>query len=97
MWLIIVSLTAAIVAALWYIREDIPKLSYLGLILWGTTIMIFVDHIMGYLSEGGEFIEMTPDATLLGIVLVITAIILWEIILLLEDPKGKIKVLLRKN
>ena len=97
MWLIIVSLTAAIVTALWYIREDIPKLSYLGLILWGTTIMILVVHIMGYLSEGGEFIEMTPDATLLGIVLVITAIILWEIILLLEDPKGKIKVLLRKN
>lgn len=97
MWLIIVLITATIVTALWYLRDDIPKLNYLSLILWGTTIMVFVDHIMGYLSEGGEFIEMTSDAALLGIVLVTTAIILWEIILIFEDPKGKIKILLRKN
>jgi len=30
------------------------------------------------------------DATLLGIVLVIFALIIWEIVLLVEDPKGKL-------
>ena len=97
MWLIIISLAATIVTAIWYLRDDIHKLGFLSLILWGTTIMVFIDHIMGYLSEGGEFIEMTPNATLLGIVLLIVAMILWEIILIFEDPKGKIKALLQRN
>ncbi|RLF40243.1 MAG: hypothetical protein DRN12_05820 [Thermoplasmata archaeon] len=97
MWLIIVSLAAAIATAIWYIKDGVSKLSFLSLVLWGTTIMIFVDHTMGYLSEGGEFIEMTPNAILLGMVLVIIAIILWELMLIFEDPKGKIKVSLRKN
>lgn len=50
--------------------------------------MVFVDHIMGYLNEGGDFIEMTANATLLGIVLIIVAIIIWEVTLIIKKPKN---------
>lgn len=53
--------------------------------------MVFVDHVMGYLNEGGEFIETTSEAMLLSIVLIITVLIVWEIVLLIKDPKGLLK------
>lgn len=96
MWLVEISLVAAIVTAMWYARDDkVYKLGFLSLILWGAAIMVFVDHLMGYLTEEGEFLEVTADATLLGIVLVIVALIVWEVVLLLKDPKGKLKKALR--
>ncbi len=49
--------------------------------------MVLVDHVMGYLMEGGEFLEMTVEATVLGVVLLIAALIVWEVVLLLKDPK----------
>ncbi|PCN50180.1 hypothetical protein B6U99_05795, partial [Candidatus Geothermarchaeota archaeon ex4572_27] len=58
--------------------------------LWGATILVLVDHVAGFLMEGGEFLEMTVDATVLGIVLVIAALTVWEVALILRDPKGVI-------
>jgi len=89
MWLIILAMAAAIVTPIWYSRagNDEYMLKLLCLILWGATIMVSVDHIMGYLMEGGEFFELTIDATILGIVLLIAALVIWEIVLLLKDPK----------
>ncbi|KAA0006474.1 MAG: hypothetical protein FE045_03030 [Thermoplasmata archaeon] len=92
MWLIIISFAAAITTAIWYVFDNGKyKLSLLSLILWGSAIMIFVDHAMGYIEEGGEFIETTLNATLLGIVLLIVAIMIWELVLLWSDPKKKLK------
>ena len=90
MWLIILTLAAIIATAIWYSKteDDRYMLRLLSLILWGATIMVFVDHVMGYLMWGGEFIEMTVEATVLGIVLLTVALGLWEITLLLKDPKG---------
>lgn len=90
MWLLILSFSAAIATILWYsmAEDDKYMLKLLSLILWGASIMIFVDHTMGYLMEGGEFIEITADATVLGISLLIVALIIWEVVLLLKDPKG---------
>jgi hypothetical protein len=50
--------------------------------------MVFIDHVMGYLIEGGEFLELTLDATVLGFAMLTAALVVWEIILLLKDPKG---------
>jgi len=69
-------------------------LRLLCLILWGATIMVFVDHVMGYLMEGGEFLELTLDATVLGFAMLTAALIIWEIALLLKDPK---KVLYKRK
>jgi len=98
MWLVITTLAATIVTAIWYISDEareIYKIGFLNLILWGTAIMVFVDHIMGYLAEGGEFIETTPNAVLLSIILLIVAILIWEIVLLIKDPRGVLKSIKR--
>jgi hypothetical protein len=49
---------------------------------------------VGFLREGGEFIEMTPEATVLGFALLTAALVIWDIVLLLKDPK---RVLYRKK
>jgi len=94
MWLVTTTFAAAITTAIWYISDEARKtykIGFLNLILWGSAIMIFVDHVIGYLTEGGEFIETTPNAILLSIILVIVAILLWELVLLIKDPKGVLR------
>lgn len=92
MWLLISALAAAIATALWYSKAEDDKymLRFLSLMLWGATIMIFVDRAMGYFMEGGEFLEVTVEATILGVSMVIAALVVWEVALLLKDPKGVI-------
>jgi peptidoglycan biosynthesis protein MviN/MurJ (putative lipid II flippase) len=94
MWLLVITLAAVIVTAIWYVNDKARKYYHIGilnLMLWGTAIMVFVDHMMGYLDERGEFIETTPEAMLLSIVLIITVLIVWELVLLIKDPKGLLK------
>lgn len=91
MWLVTTLLAAVFVTALWYFSEEKSRLDVLSFMLWGATVMMFVDHTLGYLTEGGEFLEVSLEATLLGVILVAIAFAVWEILLLLEDPKGKLK------
>ncbi|MDI9644318.1 MAG: hypothetical protein QFX35_03760 [Candidatus Verstraetearchaeota archaeon] len=91
MWLVILSLAAAITTAVWYSKADDDKymLWFLGLMLWGASIMVFVDHAIPFILEGGgEFFEMTTEATVLGVVMLTVALIVWEVVLILKDPKG---------
>jgi len=92
MWLITTLIAAIVVTAIWFVKPKIYKLDILSLMLWGTSIMILVDHILGY--EGGEFIEletegMITSGTLLGIVMLIPIFVLWEILLITSKPKVK--------
>ncbi|MGA1822573.1 MAG: hypothetical protein ACMUIG_08595 [Thermoplasmatota archaeon] len=91
MWFI-TFLTAAVISTLVWYASDRARNTYgigiLNLILWGTTILVFVDHVVGYLSEGGEFFEVSTDAFLLSVVLLSTAFLVWEGILFIKDPKG---------
>ena len=94
MWLITTIMAAIIVTAAWYFTKRDCRLDLLGLMLWGTSIMILVDHIIGY--EGGAFLELETEglitnATLLGIVMLIPIFIVWGIILILTKPKVKIE------
>ncbi|MGQ9679514.1 MAG: hypothetical protein ACUVV4_01910 [Candidatus Bathyarchaeia archaeon] len=90
MWLVILSMAAALSTAIWYSKaeNDFYMLRLLSLILWGASLMVFVDHVMGYFIDGGEFFEMSAEAIVLGFVLLITALVAWEIILLIKDPKN---------
>jgi hypothetical protein len=92
MWLVTTLIAAIAVTAIWYVKPKIYKLDILSLMLWGTSIMILVDHIIGY--EGGEFIEFETDGlitggTLLGIVMLIPIFVLWEVLLIISKPKEK--------
>jgi len=92
MWLVTTIIAAIAVTAIWYIKPKIYKLDILSLMLWGTSIMILVDHILGY--EGGTFIELETEGlitngTLLGVVMLIPIFVLWEILLITSKPKEK--------
>ena len=99
MYLIITALAAIVVTILWYVNapEDKYKLNILCFIFWGSTLMWIVDHVMAYLNEGGEFFDLTLDATLLGVSVVILGLVAWIIVLLASDPKGVFKKLLKSK
>lgn len=98
MWLILTSLAAVVTTIIWYARApgDKYKLGLLSLMFWGATIMWFVDHVMAYLTEGGEFFEINLDATLLGISVIVLALVVWLIVLLVSDPKKVLSTLLKR-
>lgn len=97
MWLIMTALAAVIATAIWYVRapEDKYKLGLLSLFFWGATLMWLVDHVIAYITEGGEFFEINLDATLLGVAVIVFALFVWEIVLVVSDPKGVLKKALR--
>ena len=88
-WLIIISLAAVVSTLIWYIKSprDKYKLGLLSLIFWGATVMIFIDHLIGYINERGEFLEMTGEAGVIGLSLIVTALIIWVIAIVFSDPK----------
>jgi hypothetical protein len=97
MWLIMTALAAVIATAIWYIKapEDKYKLGLLSLFFWGATLMWLVDHVIAYVTEGGEFFEINLDATLLGVAVIVFALFVWETVLLVSDPKGVLKKVLK--
>lgn len=99
MYLIITALAAIITTIIWYVKSpnDKYKLSTLCFIYWGATLMWFVDNVMAYLSEGGEFFEITLDATLLGVTVVLLGLLAWLVILLVKYPKGVFKKVLQEK
>lgn len=98
MWLLITSLAAVVASALWYINAPADKyrLSLLSLLLWGATIMWFVDHVMAFAQEGGEFFEVTANATALGLSVLLLALFVWIVVLLVSDPKRVFRTVVRK-
>jgi hypothetical protein len=97
-WLILTSLAAIVTTIIWYAKlpGDKYKLGFLSLMFWGATLMWFVDHVIAYLTEGGEFFEINLDAALLGISVITLALIVWLIVLLISDPKKVLNALLRR-
>ena len=91
MWLITTLIAAIGTTAVWFVVRNKYKLSFLNIMLWGASIMILIDHILGY--EGGEFIETTTEGmitngTVLGIVMLIPIFIIWEIYVIISLRRG---------
>ncbi|MHB8105508.1 MAG: hypothetical protein ACYDG5_08265 [Dehalococcoidales bacterium] len=98
MWLILTALAAVITTIVWYVKSpnDKYKLGLLSLMFWGATIMWLVDHIMAYVSEDGQFFEISTDATMLGVAVIVLALMAWVITLVISDPKGILKKVLKR-
>lgn len=80
MWLITTFLAALLATLLWFLLKKKHKLGFLSLMLWGATIMILVDQILGY--EGGKILEietqgMIKKGVLLGIVMLVPIFLIW--------------------
>jgi hypothetical protein len=91
MWLIVLGFAAIAATAGWYSKAEADKymLKFLSLMLWGTTIMVVVDHVLGFLMEGGgEFLEISGEATVLSFAMLLAALVVWQVALLLKDPRG---------
>lgn len=86
MWLITTWIAALLVTAIGFFASPRYKLGFLSLMLWGATVMILVDHILGY--GGGELIETTPEALLVGIVMLIPVFTIWEVAVLISGKTG---------
>jgi len=93
MWLIITTLAAITTTLIWYFKDpkNEYKLGFLALIFWGGTLMWFVDHVMAYRAEGGEFFEVNADATMLGVSVIIVALLVWVTALFISDPRGVLR------
>jgi hypothetical protein len=92
MWIISTSIAAIITTAIWYIKDPQGKykLNTLSLMLWGATLMMFIDGMMGFRSEG-SFLDLSLTPTILAIIVVIAALTAWEVVLFITDPQGVFK------
>jgi peptidoglycan biosynthesis protein MviN/MurJ (putative lipid II flippase) len=98
MFLILTALAAVISTVVWYANapEDKYRVGMLSLFFWGATLMWLIDHVMAYFMEGGEFFELNIDATMLGISVILLALIVWMLFLVISDPKGALKTVLKR-
>ncbi|MCK9614234.1 MAG: hypothetical protein M0R48_01875 [Candidatus Omnitrophica bacterium] len=92
MWLATTSIAASCATLAKFALPKKYKLGFLALMLWGATIMIFIDHILGY--EGGGFLEKTTDgmiknSTVLGLAMLVPVFIIWGISLLISNLKRR--------
>ena len=102
MTLLITVFAAVIVTAIWYKKdEDDMKLGTLCFMYWGASIMWLVDALFEYGELHAEYFEpaaadMLNDA-FLGLAVVALGLVIWTVILLITDPRGKIRRLLKKE
>jgi len=79
-WLTTTLIAAVVSTLLYWLFRGRFKLGLLSLMLWGATVMILVDHILGY--EDGPFFEAQTDGLIkngavLGIVMLLPVILFW--------------------
>lgn len=91
MWLITTLIAALVVTAAGFVVGDKYKTRFLSLMLWGASLMIFVDHVLGF--DGSEFIHMTTegmitDGTVLGIAMLIPIFLIWELYIIISMKRG---------
>ena len=99
---LLIALFAAIIATtVWYIKEDNMYVGTLSLIYWGAALMWLVDAVAEYIKNGAEyftpsFSDMINDA-FLGFSVVALGLTAWLIIVLIKDPKGRVRKALTKK
>jgi hypothetical protein len=90
MWLIISAVAAMCVTAVYLFVSEKYKLELLAIGLWGLTACIFVDHTMGFLMEGGgEYFEISAEALVLSISMLIPIFAVWELYVLVTKLREK--------
>ena len=89
MYFIITAFAAILTTMIWHkLSEDKHQLSTLCFMYWGATLMWLVDHVMAFCMEGGAFFEITMDATLLGITVVVCGFFAWVVMALVKNMTG---------
>lgn len=96
MTLLITVFAAVISTAVWYVTpESGMRIGTLALMYWGASLMWLVDAAVEYMEVGAAY--FTPVAAdvlndaYLGFSVVALGLVIWLAIVLVKDPKGKIK------
>lgn len=86
MWLIIAAICALIATFAWIKNPTKNRYGYLSMAFWALTAMIFVDHVIGWFLEGaeGDFLEISMEAFILSLCMVIPIFAVWELVLVLD-------------
>jgi len=84
MWLVIILIASLTATAVHFGAKPLRKYRFdiLALMLWGTFIMVLVDHSIAFITEGGEFFGTTtdglvPNAAVLGLFMVLPLLAIW--------------------
>ena len=100
---LLITVFAAIIATIkWYnSKDDTMKIGTLALIYWGAALMWSVDAVFEYIELGAEFFtpaaeDMLNDA-FLGVAAVALGLIIWMVMVLIKDPKGKVRAALMQR
>lgn len=95
---LLISVFAAVIStAIWYRKEsaDEMKVGLLCWLFWGSSIMWLVDAIYEYIELGAEYFSPEPKDMLndifLGLSVVALGMVIWIIVLLVSDPKGRVR------
>lgn len=102
MTLLITVFAAVISTVIWYVTDSDMKLGTLSLMYWGASLMWLVDAVAEYIETGAAYFtpaaaDMLNDAYL-GLSVAALGLVIWLVILLIKDPKGKIrKALIKKS
>ncbi len=96
MTLLITVIAAVITTAMWYKEKDRDyKLDFLSMMLWGASIMWFVDAIFEFAELKAEYFNQAPmdmlNDAFLGLAVLALALVIWVVNLLVSDPQGRIK------
>ncbi len=101
MTLLITVFAAVISTVTWYVTKNDMKLGSLCLIYWGAALMWLVDAAAGYAENGAKYFMPAPADMLndafLGLSAVALGLVIWLVVLLVKDPKGKIKAVMQNN
>ena len=89
MWLITTAIFAVVSSLLALLLSGKYRLGTLSLMFWGATLMIFIDHLIGWLREGGPFLEIETEgwvssSIVLGMLMAVPVIACWIGMLLLK-------------
>ncbi len=93
---------AIICTIIWYKNEEARKLKIgtLCFMYWGASLMWLIDAIFAYAEEGAESFAPAPLDMLndfyLGLSVAALGLIIWLVIVLIKDPKGVVKNILKK-
>ncbi|MEM0360726.1 MAG: hypothetical protein QXK06_05310 [Candidatus Diapherotrites archaeon] len=90
MWLLTSLIAAIIATAAWVFADKKYRFGFLALMLWGLSIMVLIDHVLGY--DGREFLQMETEGLIsnglvLGIAMLIPILIVWETRLVIDKLK----------
>ena len=99
---LLITVFAAVAATLvWYNTTSDMKLGVLALMYWDASLMWLVDAVAEYIEIGAEYFTPAPSDMLndayLGLSVAALGLVIWLVIVLIKDPKGKIRALLKSN